>query len=88
MHASRNLLRLTTMTVCLLMAACGSTPGSNASDAGCATSTCSGDSACPTLTCLCNVVGLIDAGGESMQTRMIPGECSSGCCAPCPDTCN
>ena len=86
MHASRKLVRLTTTAFWLGLAGCGSSsPTSH--DAGCATAACTSPTTCPTLTCHCGVVGLLDAGGETTQTRMVAGACTSGCCAPCPADC-
>jgi len=89
MHASRKSVRLTTIAVWLLLAACGSSSSSNGSDAGCATTACTGDNDCPTLTCTCGVVvvGFPDGGANQGQTRMIAGECAGACCAPCPADC-
>ena len=88
MHASRKFVRLTTTAVWLALAACGSSSPTG-SDAGCAAAACTGPTTCPTLTCQCGVVGFGDggSGGETTQTRMIAGECTSGCCAPCPADC-
>jgi hypothetical protein len=89
MHASRKWVQLTTAMLWVLAAGCGggsSTAGG--SDAGCVgTTACSGDTDCPTITCHCTVVGLIDAGGATTVTKMIPGACTGGCCAPCPADC-
>ncbi len=87
MHASRKLVWPTTTLIWLLLAGCSNSSPSS-SDAGCTGTTCTGDSNCPTLTCTCEIVGFEDAGGEMPKTYMFMGECTSGCCAPCPPGCN